>query len=140
MAELLGVGSKFQRETGTPGTYTDIAQVVGITPPQAAVDVVEVEDLDPPEAVKKKLPGLIDAGEVTVTLNFDPSDTGHSTLESDFWERSTHKYRIVLPDDNGWTFEAFISDFSPSDVAAGEPVQAEVTFTLSGKPSFGAIT
>ncbi|MGE5585723.1 MAG: phage tail tube protein [Bacillota bacterium] len=140
MAESLGLKTQFQREGATQGTYETVASVASIQPPQYAVDVAEIEDLDPPDAIKKKLPGLIDAGEVTLTLNFDPDDAGQTALETDLHARATRNYRIKLPSGDGWTFPAFISGWAPQEITAGDVIQVEVTLTVTGKPTFGAIT
>lgn len=140
MAEMTGLKTKFQRE-GTPaGTYTDVAHVAKITPPQPSRDVAEVDDLDPVDEVKKKLPGLIDAGEVSLTLNFDPADATQTALEGDFYSGATKNYRILLP--NGWafTFPGFVSTWSPGEISAGDVLQADVTITLQGKPTLADVT
>lgn len=139
MAKMTGLGSQFQRENGS-GTWETIAQVANIQPPQLEREVVEVEELDPPDGVMEKLPGVIDPGEVTLTLNFDPDDTGHTTLESDFYAGTVKNYRIRFPNGKGWTFSAFISGWAPQEVTRGDVVQVEVTFTVTAKPTFGNLT
>src|SRR5690606_19190885 len=104
MAEITGLRTKFYRsEDGT--TWEEIAQIASIQPPQPEREVAEVDELDPPGDVRKKLAGLIDAGEVVVTLNFDPANQGHLDLEQDFRDGAAMHYRIKLPNDFGWTFQ-----------------------------------
>ncbi|HYF94420.1 MAG TPA: phage tail tube protein [Symbiobacteriaceae bacterium] len=138
MGEQVGLKTKFQRETAVPGTYEDIAQLAGVTPPQSERDVAEVEDLNPTDGIKKKLPGPIDAGEVALTLNFDAANAGHDTLQDDFYAGTEHNYRIVLPDGYTWTVKGFVSGFAPSEIAAGDVIQAEVTITVTEKPVLAA--
>lgn len=141
MAEMTGLKTKFLRESETtPGTYEAIAQVAGITPPQSEREVVEVEDLDPVDGVMKKLAGRLDPGEVSLTLNFDPTNTGHMDLEADFYAGEAHNYRIVLPNNYGWTFSGVVTGWSPSEIAASDVIQVEVTIAVSGKPTLGQIT
>lgn len=141
MGETTGLKTKFYREDDvTPGTYVEIAQIATITPPQPEREIVEVEELDPPGEVRKKLVGLIDAGEVTVTLNFDPTNTGHLDLEQDFRAGVAKQYRIKLPNGYGWTFTALCTAYQPQEISAGDVVQAEVTLALTGVYTFGEIT
>lgn len=140
MAEYVGLTSQFQREGASQGQFETVAQVANIQPPQPEREVIEVEDLDPADGVKKKLPGVIDVGEVTLTLNFDPENNGHTTLESDFYAGTTTNYRIKLPNGKGWTFPAFISGWAPQELSEGDVIQVEVTLTVTGKPTFGDIT
>jgi len=139
MAETTGLRTKFYRsENGT--TWEEIAQVASITPPQPEREVAEVDELNPPGDVRKKLPGIIDPGEVTVTLNFDPTNEGHLDLEQDFRDGAAMHYRIKLPNDWGWTFQGIVTSYAPQEIASGDVVQAEVTITLSGVYQFGEIT
>jgi|SRR5690606_13368860 len=140
MAEITGLKTKFYRESDSGGTFEEIAQVASITPPQAERETVEVDELDPPGEVRKKLVGLIDPGEVTVTLNFDPNNQGHLALEQDFRDGQPRQYRIKLPNGYGWTFTAIVTSYSPQEISAGDVVQAEVTLTLTGVYTFGTIT
>lgn len=141
MAETTGLKTKFFRgsDPGTGIVYTEIAQIASITPPQPEREIVEVEELDPPGEVRKKLVGLIDAGEVSVTLNFDPTNTGHLDLESDFQAGAAVSYRIKLPNGYGWTFDAICTAYQPQEISAGDVVQAEVTLALTGVYTFGEI-
>lgn len=139
MAEFTGLKTKFQRE-GTAGVWTDVALVSTIAPPQPSRDVTDVEELDPLDAVKKKLPGLIDVGEVSLTLNFDPANVGHKDLEADFWAALSKGYRILLPNNYAWTCTGFVSGWAPQEISAGDVVQAEVTITLTAKPVLAVYT
>ena len=140
MGEITGIKTKFYREGATQGTFEEIAQVASITPPQPEREVVEVDELDPPGGVRKKLVGLIDAGEVSLTLNFDPTNTGHLDLEQDFRDGVAKQYRIKLPNGYGWTFSALCTAYQPQEISAGDVVQAEVTLALTGVYEFGQIT
>ncbi|MEG3069438.1 MAG: phage tail tube protein [Candidatus Syntrophopropionicum ammoniitolerans] len=140
MGEITGIKTKFYREGATQGTFEEIAQVASITPPQPEREVVEVDELDPPGGVRKKLVGLIDAGEVSLTLNFDPTNTGHLDLEQDFRDGVAKQYRIKLPNGYGWTFSALCTAYQPQEISAGDVVQAEVTLAPTGVYTFGEIT
>lgn len=135
MAEMIGFGTEFQRESATQGVYDTIAQVANITPPQSEADDVEVEDLDPTDGYKHFLPGLLDGGEVSLTLNFDGKNAGHQNLLSDHQSRVVKNFRIVLPDGTTWAFPAYVKSFSPSEISAGGVIQAEVTLKVTGKPT-----
>jgi hypothetical protein len=143
MPEATGLHTKFLRETDVPGTFDEIAMVANITPPQLQRDVVEVDNLNPANDVKKKLLGLIDAGEMTVTLNFDPEDAGHQDLESDFHAGLEHNYRIEFPYDatqflSGGYYDivGVVTGFAPQEISAGDVMQAEVTIAVTAKPEY----
>lgn len=140
MPEITGLKTKFYREGSITGEFEEIAQVASITPPQPERDTIDVDDLNPPGEVRKKLVGLIDPGEVSLTLNFDPTNTGHTDLEEDFLDGEARQYRIKLPNDYGWTFTAYCTAYQPQEVSADDVLQAEVTLLLTGVYEFGEIT
>lgn len=137
--EAVGLGSKFQIKSGT--TYTDIAMVSSITPPQISVDDVEIEDIDPVDGYKRYLPGLKDGGEVTVTLNFDPADTGQTSLADKLEAQTIEDFRIVYPNGtDAWSFKGYVKGYAPQDLGASDVMQVEVTIKVTGKPTLGTIT
>lgn len=140
MGEILGMGTKFYREGTTPDTFEVIAGVSNISPPQPQRNIVEIEELDPPGEVKRKIAGLIDAGEVQLTLNFLPEDPGQTALEQDFKDAKVINYRIKLPNDYGWTFSAICTAYQPQELEAEGVVQVVTIFALTGVYDFGKIT
>jgi len=138
MAEITGLRAKFYRETPA-GVFEEITQVANITPPQPEREVVDVEELAPEGDVLKKLPGAIDAGQVTVTLNFDSKNNKHILLHEDFRQGSINRYRIKFQDGFGWTFSAFCSAFQMQDIESGSVIQVQVTLVLVGDYDFDEI-
>lgn len=138
MAEITGLRAKFYRET-SQGVFEEITQVANITPPQPEREVVDVEELAPEGDVLKKLPGAIDAGQVTVTLNFDSKNNKHILLHQDFRQGSINRYRIKFQDGFGWTFSAFCSAFQMQDIESGSVIQVQVTLVLVGNYDFDEI-
>ncbi len=136
MAEATGLGTKFNRETDVPGTFAAVGMIANITPPGAQRDVVEVDDLNPVNEVKKKLVGLIDSGELSLTLNYDPEDAGHGDLEDDFHAGLAHNYQIELASGGIWGITGIVTGFAPSEISAGDVMQAEVTITVTAKPEY----
>ena len=143
MAEQTGLHTKFMRETDVPDVYDEVALVASISPPQLQRDVVEVDNLNPDDDIKKKLLGLIDAGEMTITLNFDPEEEGHQDLEDDFNDGVEHNYRIEFPFDEEvyesagyYDITGIVTGFAPQEIAASDVMQAEVTISVTAKPEY----
>jgi len=131
--ETTGLKTKFIMGAST------IAQVAGISPPGAQRDVVEIDDLDPTDEIKQKILGLIDAGEATITLNYDPDDTTHQAVEAALWSGARQTCKIKYPSGEGFTFDAYVTGWQPSELGAGEVMQAEATLTVLTKSTYGAI-
>jgi hypothetical protein len=118
---------------------TTIAQVANIGPPGATRDVIEVDDLNPTNEIKKKLPGLIDVGETTLTLNFDPANSGHQALEAALYSGELQSCKIKYPTGSGYTFSGYVTGFAPQEISSDGVMQAEVTITVTTKPTYGVI-
>lgn len=138
MTERIGLGTSFQRESATQGVYDTIAQVAAITPPGTETDDVAIEDLNLEDGFKRHLPGLVDASEVSLTLNFDSANTGHVNLLTDAQSRAIKNFKIVLPDTSTWAFSGYVKSFAPDEISPGDIIQAKVTIQLTSKPTFTA--
>lgn len=142
--ERTGLGTTFLRETAADSSvFTAIAQVATITPPQLTRETVDVEELAPADDFKKKLVGLIDGGEFSVTLNFDPDEESHGDLEEDFANGVPYNYRIQFPfdeevysDGGYYDITGIVTGFAPQEIAASDVMQAEVTIAVTAKPTY----
>ena len=133
MAESTGLKTKFLLGA------SEIAQLAGITPPGPTRDTVDVEDLNPADEFKKKLIGLIDGGEMSLTLNFDPENAGHQACEAALYSGVEQTCKIKYPSGKGYTFKGYVIGFAPQEITAGDVMQAEVTIAVTSKPTYGAI-
>jgi hypothetical protein len=134
MAEATGLKTKFILGA------TEIAQVSGIAPPGPTRETVDVEDLNPADEFKKKLLGLIDGGECSFTLNFDPENSTHQACEAALYSGAEQTCKIKYRSGKGYTFKGYVIGFAPQEIASGDVMQAEITIAVTSKPVYGAIT
>jgi|LSQX01.2.fsa_nt_gb hypothetical protein len=130
MSESTGLKTKFKIDSTTVG------QVAAITPPSPARDTVDVDDLNPTDDVKKKLVGLIDLGESSLTLNFARGATGHTTLESALYAGTTKSFEIEFPGGDKLGYSGLVTGFAIQEITAGDVIQAEVTIAVTTKPTW----
>lgn len=130
MGASTGLKTKFFRNEAR------IAYVAGITPPGMQREMVEIEELDPQDGIKQKKPGVIELGEFSVTLNFDPKDEGHTALQADLDDGIVQDYAIELPSGARHLIEARVVGFVPQAISAGAVIQAEVTLDVVSKPEY----
>lgn len=133
MAESTGLKTQFILGANT------IGQVASITPPGPTRETVDVEDLNPADEFKKKLIGLIDGGDMSFTINFNPEDTGHQACEAALYSGVEQTCKIKYPSGKGYTFSGYVTGFAPQEITAGDVMQAEVTIAVTSKPTYGAI-
>ena len=142
-AAISAYGTLLKRETSSgSGTFVTVAEVKSMTGPGMSVDVLDVTTHSSAAAGawREKRPSLIDPGEVSFPINLVPASAGHKALLLDFVTRALVNYKIVFSDPGltEWTFNnCFISQFSAKAEIEGV-LEADLTLTLSGAPTFPA--
>lgn len=134
MSITTGLKTKFFRGT------TEVADVASIGPPQPERATVDVPELNPPDETQRKLAGVIDAGEVTVTMNLNPDNVNQGGLDNDFRTGGANRYQIVLPTGYGWEFDALCVAYQAQDIEADGVVQVVARFALTGLHQFKPIS
>lgn len=124
--------------TPTEG-FTTIAELRKVSGPKLKLETIDVTVHNTAEPWRQFIGGLLDGGEVTLDLNFIPTDGTHNYsagLLSDMVNRVQRNFQIEFPDSGNttWTFTALVTAFDmnsePSSV-----LQATVTLKLSGSPT-----
>lgn len=141
---ILGQGTTlaYYSTPGTPttGSYIAIGEVIDLSGPSISRDTIETTVLDQATNHKTFIGGLIDSGEVTFDIQFDPTDTELQfildTLDDGATADSTEArdtLRIVFTDGSSTTYYmdgvfTGLSINTPKDDIA----TASVSFKVSG--------
>jgi predicted secreted protein len=142
----IGWGGKVLLGTdATEGTLTQLALVVDCTFPQDNADEVDVTHLQSPGKRKEFIAGLIDAGSVTLSLNYDPGSATDLLLTAAKEAGTTRSVRFVVPSEAGdgsadWNFttSGFVKQYAPDKMAAGEKITATAVIRITGAQEQGA--
>lgn len=138
-------GAKFQRDNGA--SYDSICKIKAITLSGMTREIIAdgayfACDGEADDSWINKLPGLKDAGEITIEVDFDPdTDTAdntyhHDLLAGDFNSDDEVNYRIEFPDTDSTQFNCagYVSAFNPfSGSDPSGKLAASFTITLSGE-------
>ncbi|OSM43460.1 phage tail tube protein [Nesterenkonia sp. PF2B19] len=130
MAGIDAFGTTLSREDDA-GSFEPIANVTSLSPPNISRETLDVTSHDSPNGYMEFLGGLKDPGEVSVEVNYDPSQ--HDKLVDDFEEDDPIKYEIAFPDGTVWAFEAILTAFEP-DAPYDDKLTAEMTLKVTSKP------
>jgi predicted secreted protein len=136
MAGFSAYGTQFQRgDGGEPEVFTTVGEATNISGPELERETIDVTSHDSPDRFREWVGGLVDGGEVTFEVNWDPAI--HVPLQDDFDDPLPRNYQIVLPTVPGGTFAfaGFITGMSHEFPHDGK-MAAEFTFKISGKPVF----
>lgn len=126
---VLSIGS------GSPITYTPIAQVLSITPPNPSRQSVATSNMDTANALTFRPSALYDAGEVSMTIQFDSS--AHSSLWTAFSTALIQDVQVEYGDPDGWSsaaFKGFMTAFQINELQAEDSanLEAQVTWKITG--------
>jgi len=137
MAGIVGFGAKLRRG-GTAGTA--VANITNIRGPGLKADTIDLSAHDSASAYRDKGAGLLDAGQVTLDINFDPNAATHKNaaggLRDDFEGRAAVSWAIEYPTTPAAfdVFSAFVVGFEP-DAPHDDKVTATVTLEITGAPT-----
>lgn len=132
----IGHGAKFEiGDGGGPEVFTEVAEVTGITPAAFSRDVPDATHMASPEKWREFIPGLRDAGEATVTMNFIPGGPAQDAIFAAFTDDTQSNYKIVFPNAESWEFAGYCVGFAP-EVPLDGKMTATARIKLSGKPTF----
>ena len=115
--------------------FTTIAGVKSVNGPNTQLSFLESTDFDSTGGFREFVAGLRDPGQGSFTLNFGPTDTGHTALLSDHDAGTLRNFRLEFgpsgtPSDV-WGFAAYIESIGPTAEVDGL-LEAEATLRVSG--------
>ena len=129
----LGYNTDFSIYNGS--TYTEVAEVTSITWPGYARDAVEATHLNSDDQFREYIPGLMDAGEVSIELNFVPSAS--DVIVAALTASTIGQFKITAQGGVNVVFKAIVTSYqaqSPVD----DRMTASATFKVTGKPTWSA--
>lgn len=132
MTAMIGYGLTFGIYNGS--TYTNVAEVTGATAPQYSRDAVETTHMTSTNKYRTYIPGLLDAGEASLTLNYDPSNA--DVIIAAMEASSNGQFKITFPDSVTVVFSAVVTAYQIGEVTPDGKMTASATFKVSGQPTW----
>lgn len=147
MAKYTGRNGVFRiGSSGATPTYTDVAQVSSIGSIAITADEVEVTTLDNTSGFREYLQTFKDAGELPLTLVWDPALPTHGETAGGLWGLSqsgeVRPFQIEFPTTPAYTadFEGFVKTFPLPSLTPDDALTAEVSIRVSGTVTLTAGT
>lgn len=128
-----GFGTKFQFTTDSGTSWTDVGEVINPTPPAPTKETYDVTHHASASGHREFLGGLVDGGEASVEVMFDPQDTGHKELMSraNTAHEAPQQYRVVQSDSTIIEFSAVCTGYTPT-VPLEDKLTQSFAFKVSG--------
>ena len=138
MAGVDAFGTSLARDNGS--TFDAIASITSVSGPGISRDTVDVTAHDSADRYREFIGGLVDGGEVSADINWDPKGVlgaGNATtiLMGDLEDPNPVSYEIAFPDGSKFAAALLITGFEP-DAPHDDKLTASLSFKVSGKPTF----
>lgn len=116
----------------TPGTYELVGNLLNITGPESEVGSVETTVLTSTRKTYRFT--LIDPGEISCEMDFDPTDATHQALAELQDAPAVHSWQITYATSppTTATVDGFLLKFQPNAGGVEENLTATLTIKLSG--------
>lgn len=127
-----GMVIQWEDTTGSPNSvYTTIPEVSEMSGPGGQASEIDVTDLS--SSAKEFRMGLQDEGQISLTMNWIPSNAVHSGLRTDRANQAIRNFKIIFTDSpqTTWSFTAFVLGLETS-AGVDDVVKATVTLRVSG--------
>jgi hypothetical protein len=114
----------------SPSDFTDLVEVIEVTPPNQQVDDVEVTHMTSPDRTREYIAGLNEPGECAVVLNWVPGNTTDQLLLGLKTSGARRYFKITWPTSptQSWTFLGHVKGYEPS-----APIDDRMTVTATIK-------
>lgn len=128
-------GTQLERSTDGGTTFTAIGNVTSFSGPAAEREAYDVTAHDGPNNFREFVGGLVNGGEVSCELNYDPAI--HDTLYDDFSSDTAVSYKMSSPVGESWEFSAILTGFE-REMPVDDKMTATLTWQVTGKPTLTA--
>jgi predicted secreted protein len=97
MAAKTGLGMTLAYESATPGTYTAIGELYDVEGNEITVETVDVTNHSHTDGYRRFIAAMIDGGEISATLAFDPALTVYAALKTIIETRAAKNWKVTYP-------------------------------------------
>lgn len=133
MAKYAGYSIGLEYDADGMPTWTNIGQIRDFEPPSTLSETIDASTHDSAANWRRDyVSGLLDLGEMTFELAYDPADAGHTWLRNN-GPAGFNDFRIIFPDSGGtsWVFSGQVTNFQPKNPVEGLQT-ADVTIKCKG--------
>lgn len=131
----LAHGSTFERSTDGGTNWVPVPEAIIAPVPKSQLDYVEVTNLDSAGGYREYIPGLRDAGEIEVEMNY--TRAAYQALAADEASGNLIMYRSTFKNGDQFVYSGYPS-VSVESNAAAEARKMMMNIRISGAPTFTA--
>ncbi|MBX7496762.1 hypothetical protein K3172_12925 [Qipengyuania sp. 6B39] len=128
----------------TVANLYELVEVVSFSLPSDTSERVETTHLKSPNRRRQYTSGMIDGGEIEVTLNFRPGTDTDLAIEDALSGGDARAVRFNIPETGvlAWTYDTLVvvTGYDKGEVTADGKMEATVTMAVSGAVTGAAYT
>ncbi len=117
---------------------TTIGNIISITGPGQARDSIDISTMDSTSKFREFIPGMLDAGEATFDVNYDPASGQTANDLNTLLTASAETITITFPPSGGtssWVCSGFITGLGFA-VPFDDKITQPITIKFSGVPTY----
>ncbi len=119
---------------------TAIGNIINIGGPEQSRDSLDVSTMDSSAKWREFIPGMLDAGEVTIEINYDGTTLGTANLLYAQFTASANTLIITVPaqgthSTSSWSVSSFMTGLGAA-IPFDDKVTQSVTFKLTGPVAY----
>lgn len=137
-----GITFSYDADTNVGGspTYVALGEVSDITPPSISKDVIDTTHHGSTGGVRTFVGGLVDNGEMSVTVNYDPATASQTALRdlaktANTGAVSAFKIAYNNTDASTLEFDGIVTGFEQS-TPIDDVIKATITIKVSGQITY----
>jgi predicted secreted protein len=132
MAGRDGFRTKLSRGDGAdPEVFTPVGNAGNFSGPNIERETYDVTAHDQENNYREFIGGLVDGGEVSAEVHYDPDK--HDSFVADFDADEAINYEMESPAGEVWAFKAILTGFEREMPVDGQ-MAATLTWKVTGKP------
>ena len=129
-----GIGTKVYRQDPSAGWET-FAEIFNMDGPNETLETYDATSFDSTDYYMEVIPGLLDGGEVSWSMNFTHASYAKAKKDKD--DRAKRNFKAVLPNtaESIFSFSAYVTNLTPA-IPTNDKVTATITMRITGKTEF----
>ncbi len=129
---MIGYDTEFRiKVTPEASTFTALAEVYSVTPPESSIDQVEVTHFKSPGRRREYIPTLSDNGTASCEMNYIPGSATDLLIEALITAGSVVPAEIEFPNGTVVAFSCSVSGYSKTN-PVDDRLTATVEFQVTG--------
>lgn len=132
----IGYDSEFTvGDGGSPEVFTALGEVTNIEGPGVVRETVDATHMGSPNRAREHIAGLMDATEISVTMNYVPGGATEILLNDCLEQVTPKNYRVVTPNNDVFAFSGFCTGHSRA-IPLDDKMTITATFKPTGRPAW----